>query len=82
MEPFSVVKFLGGFNIFSGARLGKLLFYFILIAVALGIYHKTFLSRTIQQDIKANTVVIQAQDKNAFFFGVKLWKLKIGATVE
>jgi len=82
METFSIIKLFSGFNIFNGAKLGKLVFYFVLIAIALGIYHKTFLMRTIRQDIKAETVIIQAQDKSALFLGIKLWKAKIGIIVE
>lgn len=76
MEPFSLLKFFAGFNIFSGARLGKLVFYFILIAIAIGVYHNTFLKRTVQQNIKAENVTIEASHNEAFVF-LKFWKLRI-----
>ena len=43
---FNLLKFFTGFNIFNGEKLGKLVFYFILIAIGIGIYHKTFVAKT------------------------------------
>lgn len=43
MIPFSIVKFLSGFNPFNPQALGKVLWVIIWIAVALTIYTKTFI---------------------------------------
>jgi hypothetical protein len=84
---FSPLLFLGGFNIFNGEKLAKLIFYAVLIAIGIGIYHKTFIAPTfktiqttrIQQarDVTVYNDGAQAREK---FFGVKLWKLKAGLT--
>ncbi len=87
MEPFSILTFLGGFNIFNGAKLGKLFFYAIIIAVCIGIYHKTFVAPTFKttQNIQIRDhqpVTIYsglAPEKNSFI-GVHIWKVKLGAS--
>jgi len=37
---FSVAKFAGGFNIFAGGVQGKLIYYGLMIVLALGLYHQ------------------------------------------
>lgn len=83
--PITFLKFLSGFNIFSGEKLVKLVFYFILIAAGIGIYHKAFIEPTIKNTQK--TVIqrveryYQTQDGSARdnnFLGVKIWRFKIG----
>jgi len=77
---FSIVKFLSGFNLFNGEKLAKLVFYFILIAVGLGIYHKAFIMPT-QKNYIEKQIIVQ-KDKDFVFLGVKVWKIKLGATIE
>lgn len=85
MEPFSILTFLSGFNIFNGVKLAKLLFYAILIAVGIGIYHKTFVAptyKTVQsiqiRDHQPVTIYQDSKQKKDNFVGVQLWKLKLG----
>jgi hypothetical protein len=85
MEPFSILTFLGGFNIFNGAKLAKLLFYGILIAVGIGIYHKTFVAptyKTVQsiqiKDHQPVTIYQDQKPKKDNFIGVQVWKIKLG----
>lgn len=37
---FDIKKFFSGFNIFDGEKLGKIVFYGILITVGLAVYHQ------------------------------------------
>lgn len=37
---FSIAKFAGGFNIFAGGVQGKLIYYGVLIILAIGLYHQ------------------------------------------
>jgi hypothetical protein len=85
--PFLPLKFLAGFNIFDGEKLGKLVFYAILICVAIGIYHKTFVMptyKTVQQThiTQPGTVTIYQDGKKPddHFIGAKVWKLKLGVS--
>jgi len=48
-EKFDIAKLMRGFNIFSGANTGKLIYTLIIIAIALGIFYKVFIQRTIGQ---------------------------------
>ncbi len=87
MEPFSIIKFFTGFNIFDGVKLAKLIFIGILIAVGIGIYHKTFVAPTFKTVQK---VIIQdhgtfylgpdQNPKKDNFIGVHIWKVKLGAS--
>lgn len=70
---FSIAKFFGGFNVFSGSGQGKLIYYFVIFsivaAVALGIYHKfvqtTFTYDTsYKNDIHGNENVSISQNVN------------------
>jgi len=81
MEPFSIIKFFTGFNIFDGAKLGKLLFYTILIVIALTIYHKAFEPKNITKVEKIEKQIIYEGCPDANVIGVKfnIWKLKLSA---
>ena len=64
-------KFLGGFNIFSGAIFGKILHQVIIWvicgAVAYGIWYKTFKERTEQHNQTAQTITnVQPEEKDGF----------------
>ena len=81
---FSIVKFFSGFNIFSGVKLGKLIFYGILIAVGLTIYHKAFEPKTVTR-IETQVIerqIIYPESKEAGFAGIKLWKLRFGLSIQ
>lgn len=54
---FSAIKFFKGFNVFDGERLAKLLFYGILIAIGIGIYHKVFIAKDKETNQKAEKIV-------------------------
>lgn len=46
MEPFSLLKWFQGFNIFKPSKLAKLAFFAIIVIVGIGIYHKIFVAKT------------------------------------
>lgn len=83
MEPFSIIKFLTGFNIFDGAKLGKLLFYGILIAVAITIYHQAFAPKNITKIEKIETQIVNECPEEMKVIGIKLnlWKLKLAGGI-
>lgn len=88
LAGFNIAKFLAGFAFWKGEKIGKIIFYAVLIITALCIYHKVFFAKT--QVTNTRTIIQRAQNvtlpppaKNgengdAFFCGVKLWRLKIG----
>jgi len=81
---FSLVKLLSGFALWKGSVLGKLIFYAIIIAIGIGIYHKTFIAPTHTTIItKPEKVIVDGKcDKDFAFVGIKLWKIKLGATIK
>lgn len=89
METFSLIKFFTGFNVFDGAKLGKLLFYLILIAFGIGVYHKLFVQRTIDkiqqtsiQHVEHLTLSQDHDSRKEIFFGVRVRRLKLGISYE
>lgn len=80
---FNLIRFFAGFNIFNGEKLGKLIFYAILIAIGLGIYHKTFIAPTQKTNIiRPQNVIIQQYKNKDLFLGIKIWKIKLGVGIE
>jgi len=88
VENFSLLKFLSGFNIFNGAKLAKIIFYGILLALGIGIYHKLF----IQPTYKTNQTTTITQPENVYispapktndvmFVGVKVWRIRFGLSL-
>jgi len=89
VEPFSLIKFITGFNIFDGAKLAKLIFFFILIAFGIGVYHKLFVQRTIDkiqqtsiQHVEHLELTQNHDARKEIFFGVRLRRLKLGISYE
>lgn len=81
LAGFSITKFLGGFALWKGEAFGKILFYAIIILVAITIYHKAFKATT--TIVKPGQVIIQQQNcKDKVFLGVQLWSVKIGASIK
>jgi hypothetical protein len=85
---FNLVTFLAGFNIFNGEKLAKLIFYGILIAAGIGIYHKTFIAPTYKtikttQIVRPKEVTIYEDNDNRKdkFIGLQVWKLRAGITL-
>lgn len=68
---FILKKFLSGFNIFSGEKLAKIIFYAILIAIGIGIYHNAFKPKTIY--MAPVTQITYTESKEIAKF--KLWKI-------
>lgn len=76
---FSILKFLSGFNIFNGEKLGKLVFYAIIFIIGIGIYHKTFIAKTQTTQIKTEKVIYyQECPQKDRFIGMKVWRFGIG----
>lgn len=83
MEMFNLFKFISGFNIFDGSKLGKLLFYAILIVISLTVYHKIFEPKSITRVERIENQIINQCPEETKFFGVKfnLWKIKLSGGV-
>ena len=80
---FNILKLFAGFNIFNGEKLGKLIFYAILIAIGIGVYHKTFIAPTQKTVIsKPQTVIMNKCEKDFAFVGVQLWRIKLGMGIK
>jgi hypothetical protein len=71
---WSWAKFFGGFNIFSGAVLGKIVYFLIIISVCLGIFWKVFIAPSHNQNQQAESItnITEQQDE-----GFSLIKIKI-----
>ena len=81
---FSIAKLLGGYAIWQGEKLGKLIYNLSIIAVCLGIFWAIFIKPTHSTHQTAQTIQnITTPSKEDFsFVGVKLWKFKIGVTIQ
>ena len=89
MEPFSLIKFITGFNIFNGAKLGKLIFFLILVAFGIGVYHKLFVQRTIDkiqrtsiQHVEHLELTQDHDSRKEIFFGLRIRRFKLGVSYE
>ena len=71
---FSIAKLLGGFNLFNGEKLGKMLYYLAIIAVCLGVFWKLFIAPTHSQNQQAETITNITEQKED---GFSLIKIKI-----
>lgn len=73
---FSILKFLGGFNIFNGEKLGKLLFYILIVIGCLALWNKLVAPthKTVVQEQKITNYYAVPQECNALI-RFKLWKI-------
>ena len=81
---FNILKFLGGFNIFNGEKLGKLVFYAVLIIVGLTIYHKAFESKNvtrIERQIIEKQIISNCPKDDSVGFRFNIWKLHLGGGI-
>jgi hypothetical protein len=78
---FNILKFLGGFNIFNGEKLGKLVFYAVLIIIALTIYHKAFEPKQVtkieRQVIEKQVVNNCPNEEKVLGVRFNIWKLHL-----
>jgi len=76
---FSIIKFLSGFAFWKGDKLGKILFYGVLIVLALTIYHKAFEPKQITKVERIETQIINQCPKESglFHVGINLFGLKL-----
>jgi len=78
---FSLLKLFGGFNIFNGVVLGKLLWNIAVTIVCLAVFWKIFLAPTnVTHQTGTITNVASCEDKA--FVGIKFWFLKLGVSVK
>jgi hypothetical protein len=78
---FSLLKFFGGFNIFNGEKLAKLLFWAILIAAGIGVYHNAFKPKTVtinQAPVTYHTETIVKDQPN--IASLQLWRIRLGVS--
>lgn len=62
---FEIKKFISGFNIFDGEKLGKLVFYGTLIVAGLAIYHQITRPTTIVKVEKGgSSTIVQNKSKS------------------
>ena len=76
---FSLLTFFKGFNIFDGEKLGKLIFYAILITTGLTIYHQ--LTRDTTRTIintSGDVKYFSAAEKKQTFFGCSAGPIGLG----
>lgn len=66
-----------------GEWFGKILFYGVIIAIALTVYHKVFEPKSVTKIEKIETQVINQCPEELKWLGLKLnvWKFKIGAGI-
>jgi len=80
-EPFSFSKFFSGFNIFSGATLGKILFQMIIWVICggivWGIFYKAFIKDTNTSHIDAPqaTAIYKVEQPKVSNFGCNNYKV-------
>lgn len=65
-EPFDVGKLIRGFNPVNGKNIGKLIYYLVIVSVALGVFYVLFIRPTHRETQKAetitNTTINQVED--------------------
>jgi len=71
---------LKGFLPFDGKRIGKIIWVLVLSAVAIGIYHKTFIAKTQHNEIATQIINQCSSDGGVFGVRINLWKffIKLG----
>lgn len=76
-------KFFSGFAFWRGSVIGKILYIGILYFCFNFILIK-FTQPTQKSEITNAEIVniVEAKQSSAFFLGIKLWRVKLGATVE
>ena len=75
MEPFSIVKFLQGFNPLNGKNWGKILFYGIFLAIALTIYNKVFEPKNTTTIEKIEKQVVNQCQADKSWLRLRVWKI-------
>jgi hypothetical protein len=80
---FSIVKLLGGFAFWKGDKLGKLIYYLLIISACLFAFYKLFIAPTNvdQSSQQAETITNITQIEKAedsVFIGIKVGGLKLG----
>lgn len=87
-DKFSGKVLAQGFNPSKGKFWGKLIWFAIMFSIFAGIFYKTFIVKTIDEQknvaVKnAGTVIIEAEKKKrSFFCGIEWGRLGLGVTLE
>ena len=83
---FSIMKFLSGFALWKGDKIGKWAIQIFWIVVVLAVFYKVFLmpmKKSVTQQ-KAETIVnhytVIYMDKENFFAGIKLGGFRLGGS--
>lgn len=74
-----LITLLKGFLPIDGKRIGKIIWVLVLCAVAIGVYHKTFIAKTEHNTITTQIINQCLQDNKIVGFNFNLWKLKFSA---
>ena len=79
-EKFDVGKLVRSFNPFVGVNFGKLIYYLVIVCVALGVFYVLFIRPTHRETQKAETItnINNVQDESAFELQLIPPKIKVG----
>lgn len=72
-----IVTLLKGFLPIDGKRIGKIIWVLVLCAVAIGIYHRTFIAKTEHNQITTQIINQCADDAKIVGLRFNIWKLKL-----
>lgn len=64
VSKFSITKFLGGFNVLNGEKIGKIIFITIIVLGCMFIVNKFFTPKQVTQVSGQNVVVQQCSEKS------------------
>ena len=79
---FDVKKFFSGFNIFNGEKCGKILFFVILLAIGLAVYHQITRDTTVVRVEKGGKATINQNKEKNWGIGVNVQNdSTVGASV-
>jgi len=78
---FSLAKLFGGFAIWQGEKLGKLLYILAIILICLGVFWKLFLAPSHSQHQRAENITNITQERPDTFIGIAVGRLKFGFSI-
>ena len=79
-EKFSIAKFFSGFAFWKGEMLGKIIYYLVIVSVALGVFYVLFVRPTHRETQKADLITNTTinQEEKAFELQLIPPHIKIG----
>ena len=77
-EKFDVGKLIRGFNPLNGQNFGKLIYYLVIVCVALGVFYVLFIRPTQKTTQNAQQIITNVTDESAFELQLIPPKIKVG----